>query len=391
MADEGAANFTREKWDEMIQLLDKDGDGTVDKEEYFLAYKKMFPNLTDEECDAQWTKIDADGDGTLTVLELAQYYGFNLDGETTAEMSDEQILEALQMQAALVELNAAKEAELKKIRDEKKAKEEEEKLRLGVNTLKARDPTIKMVNMENAKDQSEEDKEIVRFLEACNLGDLESQKPDKDTVLKYIEEKKVKVRIECEKAEMPLHKIARVKVDNNNKGQYAKVFDAIIQKSREEAKAAGLKSISSDINHQDKAGKTPLYLAIEHNNLTLMKLLYTLGAESPDSLLVNNQGWTIMHSAVNTDNLETLKKLMDFFTPQRIKLLLQTPDKTGREPLHIAAYKCSEEMVSYLMDVGAANVRVDSNGNDPAKLADRAGRRKSKEIIERRSSKEGEA
>ena len=171
-------------------------------------------------------------------------------------------------------------------------------------------------------------------------------------------------------------------------GQYAKVFDAIIQKSREEAKAAGLKSISSDINHQDKAGKTPLYLAIEHNNLTLMKLLYTLGAESPDSLLVNNQGWTIMHSAVNTDNLETLKKLMDFFTPQRVKLLLQTPDKTGREPLHIAAYKCSEEMVTYLMDVGAANLRVDSNGNDPAKLADRAGRRKSKEIIERRSSKE---
>ena len=215
-----------------------------------------------------------------------------------------------QMQAALVELNAAKEAELKKIRDEKKAKEEEEKLRLGVNTLKARDPTIKMVNMENAKDQSEEDKEIVRFLEACNLGDLESQKPDKDTVsshaderrsyetvhrccsactvyaplllcmhcirtaaalwrhiymhciwwspmllaqcavrrvrcgvscdrvrcdrvryvlcaaccvlqvLKYIEEKKIKVRIECEKAEMPLHKIARVKVDNNNKGEH---------------------------------------------------------------------------------------------------------------------------------------------------------------------------
>ena len=94
---DGASNFTREKWDEMIQLLDKDGDGTVDKEEYFLAYKKMFPDLTDEQMEAQWSKIDADGDGTLTVLELAQYYGFNLDSETTAEMSDEQILEALQV------------------------------------------------------------------------------------------------------------------------------------------------------------------------------------------------------------------------------------------------------------------------------------------------------
>ena len=93
-------------------------------------------------------------------------------------------MRSCQMQAALVELNQAKEAELKKQREEKKAKEEEEKMRLGVNTLKARDATIKMVEMDakSGKEQTDEDKDIVRFLEACNLGDLESTKPDKDTV-----------------------------------------------------------------------------------------------------------------------------------------------------------------------------------------------------------------
>ena len=80
--------------------------------------------------------------------------------------------------------------------------------------------------------------------------------------------------------------------------------------------------------------------------------------------------------------LDTLKSLVVYFTPARTKLLLQTPDKTGREPLHIAAYKCTEEMVQYLMALGSANTRADTAGNTASKLAERAGRRKSREIIE---------
>ena len=38
----------------------------------------------------------------------------------------------------------------------------------------------------------------------------------------------------------------------------------------------------------------------------------------------------------------------------RVTALLQTADKSGREPLHIAAYKCEDEkVVEYLISIGA--------------------------------------
>ena len=61
-----------------------------------------------------------------------------------------------------------------------------------------------------------------------------------------------------------------------------------------------------------------------------------------------------MHAAVQTDNLDILKQLVNKITDDktgtekpstekaknmRIKTLLCTPDKMQREPLHIAAYK----------------------------------------------------
>ena len=64
-----------------------------------MVYKGLM-DCTDAEYDAVWAKIDADGDGNLTVKELATYYGFAWDesGDGVAtEMSDEQILEALQV------------------------------------------------------------------------------------------------------------------------------------------------------------------------------------------------------------------------------------------------------------------------------------------------------
>ena len=48
---------------------------------------------------------------------------------------------------------------------------------------------------------------------------------------------------------------------------HVQVFDRIIERTREECKAGGGKgSLVSDINHQNKAGKTPLYLAVEFVN-----------------------------------------------------------------------------------------------------------------------------
>ena len=140
--------------------------------------------------------------------------------------------------------------------------------------------------------------------------------------------------------------------------------------------------LHSDVNHQNKDGKTPLYLAIEFKNKPMIDALFELGTDGPDSLLVNTNGWTIMHAAVNANDLQVLKHICEKkLTPSRVKALLAKQDKTGREPLHIAAYKCDEEIVSYLIKMGAQNKKADKAGNDASELAKKAGRRRSREIL----------
>ena len=366
-SDTSNALISKEKFEEMRKAIDKDGDGSVDKEEFMAAWTKMFPDNTKEKNEEIWTKMDSDKSGTLEVQELAAFFGFSWESDAANEMSDEQILEALQAQAALAELEAKKE------------KVEEKPV---VPKEPVRDTTITLVNMEKKTASDEKETEIRDMLTCCTLGDLEKTSADQEVWLEKYTEKKVSVRVEDEKGEMPLHKLARLKVDDRNRGSFKKACNAIIALDREQAKAAGKASMVTDTNHQDKAGKTPLFMAIEHKNYEMIDLLYALGTEGPDSILVNSVGWTVMHAAINTDDLKTVKELYKHLTPARTKLLLQTPDKTGREPLHIAAYKCTEEMVAYLIDIGASNKKTDSAGNTASKLAERAGRRKSRELIE---------
>lgn len=59
----------------------------------------MFPDMSAEEKEKIWHQMDADNSGDLTVQELAQFFGFNWEGEAATEMTDEQILEALQVRS----------------------------------------------------------------------------------------------------------------------------------------------------------------------------------------------------------------------------------------------------------------------------------------------------
>jgi len=361
---------------EMKNAIDKDGDGEVTKDEFMEAYSKMFPEMTQEEKDTVWTKMDADGSGTLEVAELATFFGFNWEGEYANEMTDEQILEALQMQSRLAELDMMKEAETKKDGEKKKREET------------VRDATLRIINMEKKGNDKEGDDAIREMLMCCTLGDLVApqSEPDAECVQKHIAAGTC-FRAEDEKGEMALHKLARMKVTDANRLKFREIFSSIIKLTRAQADKAGKKGIHSDINHQDKAGKTPLFMAVEHKNVELIDRLFDMKVDGPDSLLVNSVGWTVMHAAVNTDDYDLLSSLTKHFTPARTKVLLSTADKTGREPLHIAAYKCSEEVVGHLMDLGATNNKSDTAGNTAAKLADRAGRRRSKDVIEEKSEK----
>ena len=103
----------------IMEALDVDGDGDVSKEEFMIPWMKLFPKLTRADFEKVWKDIDKDCSGTLSLPELAAYYGFNLSpsakraGDQTKDMTDEQIMEALQMSAALQEIAAEKEARQK--------------------------------------------------------------------------------------------------------------------------------------------------------------------------------------------------------------------------------------------------------------------------------------
>ena len=91
----------------MMHVLDADGDGSVSKTEFGIYYKRL-KNLDDAAFDAVWNKIDKDGDGNLSVSELCDFYGIDsgacasaLQRERNREMTDDQLLEALQLQSLL--------------------------------------------------------------------------------------------------------------------------------------------------------------------------------------------------------------------------------------------------------------------------------------------------
>jgi hypothetical protein len=82
---------------------------------------KLFPKISKDKYDEVWKTIDKNGDGDLSFNELSSHYGYDstaTEGKGDAEMSDEQILEALQMQATLQELQDAKAAEKLKKEEE---------------------------------------------------------------------------------------------------------------------------------------------------------------------------------------------------------------------------------------------------------------------------------
>ena len=72
----------KQKLEETIRALDKDGDGSVSKEEFRVVFKVSFPS---QPFEPVWLDIDKNGDGELTVHEIAEYYGMGHLFEPTSK------------------------------------------------------------------------------------------------------------------------------------------------------------------------------------------------------------------------------------------------------------------------------------------------------------------
>ena len=191
----------------MLSSMDKDGDSRVDKAEFKVPYMKMNKGTTDEEYEKVWKSIDKDGNGILSVDELCSFFNVKLSPgfgkDSNVEMSDDDIMKALQMQAALAEAEAEREA-----RDAERKSKAEEKVH-GKKTSSDRRKknssgveTVKMATKVTAKGGVDP---LVTFLEACELGDAEDFK----LAMKELNEKKLSARVEDDKGENPIHKLAR--------------------------------------------------------------------------------------------------------------------------------------------------------------------------------------
>jgi hypothetical protein len=280
-------------------------------------------------------------------------------------MTDEQILEALQMHQAMQDLQLEQE----KLQQAKKAEAEAVEAAKGRGGSKglsqldrgarANSAGVCTVKMPAKVTQTTEDPNVL-FLQMCELGDERS-------ILEAMKNPAQLVRLEDDKGEMPLHKLSR-------QGAMGSIRALIDRSAKEEA-------VKTDLNWQDKQGKTPIFYAAEYGHAKLVQLYLDRGA---DPMVENNNGWTVLHAAVNGDKLECVSGVLEHARVKECKaVLLGFPDKSKRVALHIAAFKSlGGEMVALLLKHGADPRATDAAGNTGAVLAGKTGRRTSKELLE---------
>ena len=219
---------------------------------------------------------------------------------------------------------------------------------------------VTIVKMPAKVTQTTEDPNVL-FLQMCELADERS-------ILEAMKNPAQLVRLEDDRGEMPLHKLSR-------QGAMESIR-ALVERS------AKVDAVKTDLNWQDKQGKTPIFYAAEYGHAKLVQLYLDRGA---DPLVENNNGWTVLHAAVNADKLECVSGLLEHPRVKAVKAaLLAFPAKsTARVALHIAAFKSiGGEMVALLLKHGADPRVTDAAGNTGAILAGKTGRRKSKELLE---------
>ena len=392
----------------MIEQLDVNHDGIISKEEFKVPYMRLKKDLTDAQYDVLWKEqIDKNGDGELSVQELAAVFGFNLSpnairkGTAADDMTDEQIMEALQMEAAMYEMKLESEARQAEKEAAKAAKKGGGATGKKTSSDKLKRLGVTSVRMAKGAAQLKVSPEVC-FLQDCELGDV-------DEIKKWLEgthpEGVVELRLEDDKGEMPLHKLARNGLVNE-----ARLLLEQISKTH---------SIKVDLNWTDKQGNSPIFYAVQNAHPKLVQLLLDRGT---DPLTENNLGHTILASAVcasccnprarppfshlhhtsislrsqvnrvctdmsaefRAQRMEVIQKILEHPRADTIHLISH-PDKGGRTVAHYAAIReeDGDDVLFKLLKKHGANFEaIDHGGNKPATLAAKAGRKKSKELLE---------
>eukprot|EP00929_Paragymnodinium_shiwhaense_P120605 TRINITY_DN92582_c0_g1_i1.p1 TRINITY_DN92582_c0_g1~~TRINITY_DN92582_c0_g1_i1.p1 ORF type:complete len:312 (+),score=81.15 TRINITY_DN92582_c0_g1_i1:91-1026(+) len=117
----------------------------------------------------------------------------------------------------------------------------------------------------------------------------------------------------------------------------------------------------ANVNAADRIGQTPIFFGNSHSAIS------SLVEKEADLLHLNKRGQCCMHLAAHNG----CREAVCYYTEhEQLRHMLDLQDEKGRSPLHHAAARGHQNVVSRLMDVGADARLKTSSGQTPMSLAD---------------------
>ena len=118
-----------------------------------------------------------------------------------------------------------------------------------------------------------------------------------------------------------------------------------------------------DVNSADKQGRTALYYSAIAGQLKTVEALLKTGR---DAALPDNAGNTLLHAVAATEQIEVMQHLLKSSAYIRH---INTQNKHGSSPIHIAASAGKSTQVAALIEAGADKDMKDGSGNTALILA----------------------
>ncbi|QQR53989.1 ankyrin repeat domain-containing protein [bacterium] len=133
-----------------------------------------------------------------------------------------------------------------------------------------------------------------------------------------------------------------------------------------------LTKFSNQLNQTNRAGDTPLHLALQHAETDAGQKIcdYLFDQKNIDWSIKNQDGLTYLQSALRTNKSAFIKKILPY---QKAVINLIDPITKNSPLLEVIAqfhaYQNGLEIVSLLLEHGSSLESVDKKGNSPLKLA----------------------